>query len=167
MGRKSTPQKRMGKKEQGQFGALLKNVKNFKIFSQQNTLGEVELNKFLINNLLQRSLGVKNKNIPPAKFVGETFRPECFLEGTGQYPLCAIECKKLNDKYAKARWKEGLSQALLYGHYYKAVIYVLFDYSSAAKYAEAFGRGNRVESRFAAQLRKAANVHIVVLRPDS
>jgi hypothetical protein len=87
------------------------------------------------------------------------------VRGTGTYPLCAIECKKLNDQFAKVRWKEGLSQALLYAHYYKSVIYVLFDYTSGAAYAHAFGQGNRVESRFAKQLRETANVYIVVLSP--
>jgi hypothetical protein len=154
MGRRSVPQKRMGKKEAGQFGALLKAVKNFKIFPKQKKLGETKFNAFLINYLLQREIGVENVNIIPAKFVGEVFRPECLLRGSGHYGLCAIECKKLNDQYAKARWKEGLSQALLYAQYYKAVIYVLFDYSSGAEYASAFGRGNRVESRFANELRR-------------
>ena len=166
MGRKSTPQKRMGKREAGQFGALLKSVKDFKIFPQQRTQGETKFNAFLINYLLQCGLGIQNKNITTAKFVGEVFRPECLLRGSGKhYPLCAIECKKLNDQYAKARWKEGLSQALLYAQYYKAVIYVLFDYSSQAAYADAFGRGNRVESRFAKELRETNRVHIVVLKP--
>jgi hypothetical protein len=93
MGRKKTPRKRMGKKERGQFGALLKHVKAFKIFPQQKKLGETKLNTFLINHLLQRNLGVENKNITPAKFVGESFRPECLLRGSGKYRLCAIECK--------------------------------------------------------------------------
>jgi|SRR6185295_17654264 len=155
----------MGKIESGQFGALLKEVKGFKIFPQQKKLGETKLNAFLINHLLQCNLDVENKNIAAAKFVGETFRPECLLRGSGTYPLCAIECKKLNDQFAKPRWKEGLSQSLLYSHYYKAVIYVLFDYSTGARYAAAFGRGNRVESRFAKELRKTSGVYIVVLKP--
>ena len=167
MGRRSTPQRRMGKKEAGQFGVLLKSVKGFKIFPDQKKLGETKFNALLINFLLQSNIGVENRNITPAKFVGEVFRPECLLRGAGHYPLCAIECKKLNDQHAKARWKEGLSQALLYAQYYKAVVYVLFDYSSGAAYAGAFGRGNRVESRFAKELREATRVHIVVLKPGA
>ena len=160
---KRVTQKRMGRKEAGQFGALLREVRRFKIFPNQKNLGETKLNAFLINHLLQRNLSVENKNIACAKFVGETFRPECLLRGKGTYPLCAIECKKLNDKYAKARWKEGLSQSLLYAHYYKAVIYVLFDYTKGAKYAGAFSRANTVESHFSAELRERSNVHIVVI----
>jgi hypothetical protein len=166
MARKKIAQKRLGKVEAGQFGAVLKEIKAFKIFPNQRGLGETKLNAFLINHLLQRNLKIENKNITAAKFVGETFRPECLLRGTGTYPICAIECKKLSDKFAKARWKEGLSQCLLYSHYYKAVIFVLFDYSSGARYAAAFGPGNRVESRFAKELREGSNVHIVVLEPS-
>ncbi len=155
----------MGKLEAGQFGAVLKEIKGFRILPQQKKLGETRLNAFLINYLLQRNLSIENRNITPAKFVGEKFRPECLLRGSGKYPLCAIECKKLNDQFAKARWKEGLSQSLLYSHYYKVVILVLFDYSSGARYSAAFGPGNRVENRFAKELRKGSRVHIVVLKP--
>jgi hypothetical protein len=166
MGRKQIVQKRMGKVEAGQFSAVLKEIRAFKIFPPQKKLGETKLNAFLINHLLQRNLNIENTNITPAKFVGETFRPECLLRGYGKYPICAVECKKLNDQFAKARWKEGLSQSLLYSHYYKAVIFILFDYSSGARYAAAFGPGNRVESRFAKELRTGSNVHIVVLQPE-
>ena len=165
MARKQIAQKRMGRTESGQFGALLKEVKKFKIFPQQKKLGETKLNAFLINYLLQRNLNIENKNIVTAKFVKETFRPECLLRGSGKYPICAIECKKLDDKLAKARWKEGLSQSLLYAQCYKVVIYILFDYSNDARYASAFGPGNRAESRFAKELRRNCNVHIVVLKP--
>lgn len=160
---KRVAQKRMGKVEAGQFGALLREVRRFKIFTSQKGLGETKLNAYLINHMLQRDLSVENKNIVCAKFVGETFRPECLLRGKGKYPICAIECKKLTDQFAKARWKEGLAQSLLYAHYYKAVIYVLFDYTKGARYAEAFSSSKSVESRFATELREAANVHIVVL----
>jgi hypothetical protein len=120
--------------------------KAFKVFQHQKKLGETKLNAFLINHLLQCSLNIEKRNINVARFVGEKFRPECLLRGTGKYPVCAIECKKLNDKFAKARWKEGLSQSLLYSQYYKAVIYVLFDYSTGARYQAAttnddLGRG--------------------------
>jgi len=157
----------MGKKEAGHFSALLKKVKAFKVFRHQKNLGETRLNGYLINYLQQSGISVENKNIISARFVGEVFRPECLLRGSGKYPLCAIECKKLNKRCAKARWKEGLSQTLLYAQYYKAVIYVLFDYSNEAAYAAAFGRGNRVESSFAKKLRETINVYVIVLRPQS
>lgn len=167
MARTRIVQKRLGKIETRQFLALLKALRTFKIFQQQGKLGETKLNALLINYLLQCDLNIENKNIIAAKFVGETFRPECLLRGSGHYPICAIECKKLNDEFAKSRWKEGLSQSLLYSHYYKAVVFVLFDYSSDAKYAAAFGRGNRVESRFAKELREQNGVHIIAIKPRS
>ena len=106
MARKQIVQKRMGKIESGQFGALLKEVRAFKIFPHQKKLGETKLNAFLINYLLIRNLNIENKNISPAKFAKETFRPECLLRGSGKYPICAIECKKLDGRFAKARWKD-------------------------------------------------------------
>jgi hypothetical protein len=165
MSRTSIPQKRLGKHQKGQYGALLKKVKDFKIFRNQKSWGETKLNAFLINYLLQGNIGIENKNIPTANFVGEVFRPECLLRGSSNYPLCAIECKKINDQFGKANWKLGLSQALLYADHYKKVIYVLFDYSTGSKYAKAFGPGNRIESRFANRLRNEANDHIIVLKP--
>jgi hypothetical protein len=162
---KALPQKRLGTKEAKIFKNLLAEVKAFKVFTDQKKLGETRLNALLMHHLRVQAIAMENTNIVPAKFVGETFRPEFMLKGSGKYPICAIECKKLNDQYAKARWKEGLSQSLLYAHYYKAVIYVLFDYSKGSKYAAAFGRGNRVESRFAKELREMANVYIVAIKP--
>lgn len=148
MGRISVPQKRLGKIEAGQLGALIKCVRDFKIFNDQKKLGETALTKYLIHHLKQHDIHFENTKIEAAKFFGETFRPEGLLRGSStKYPLCAIECKKLNDHTAKVRWKEGLSQALLYGQKYKAVLYVLFDYTKGAKYEGAFGRGNRAESR--------------------
>lgn len=167
MARKPIVQKRMGKTEIGMFGALLKEIKMFKIFPKDKKLGETKHNAYLINHLLQCNLHVENQKIIPAKFVGETFRPECLMRGSGKYPICAIECKKLDDQFAKTRWKEGLSQSLLYAQYYKAVVYVLFDYCTGARYAAAFGRGNRAESRFSKKLRESSNVYIVVLKPEN
>jgi len=86
MGRKKTTQKKIGKNEASQFATLLKAVKGFKIYTHQKKLGETKLNAFLINHLRWLNIEVENKNITPAKFVGETFRPECMLRGTGQYP---------------------------------------------------------------------------------
>ena len=168
MGRTSVPQKRLGKKEAGHLGALIKSVRDFKIFNDQKKLGETALTKHLINYLKQRDIHFENTKIDTAKFFGETFRPEGLLRGSSKrYPLCAIECKKLDDKSAKIRWKEGLSQALLYGQKYKAVLYVLFDYTKGAKYESAFGRGNRAESRFARQLRDDANLYIIAVKPTA
>lgn len=165
MARKRTPRKRIGHKEAAALNSLRKHVKAYKIFRQNRTQGETRFNDRLIDHLRQMDDQVENTNIHPASFVGEIFRPECFLRGKGKYPLCAIECKKLTDKFAKARWKEGLSQSLMYMHHYKSVIYVLYDFTSQGSYAKAFGRGNRSESGFAKLIRDSLGVHIVALKP--
>jgi len=166
MGRLSIPQKRLGKREAGQLGGLIKCIKGFRIFKDQRKQGETEITKHLINHLKQHLIHFENRNIETVRFVNETFRPEGILRGSSnKYPLCAIECKKLNDDSAKFRWKEGLSQALLYGQRYKAVLYILFDYTSGATYESAFGRGNRPESRLAKQLREEMNIYIIALKP--
>jgi hypothetical protein len=123
MARQQIVQKRMGKVEAGQFSALLKATKAFKIFPQQRSSGETKLNAFLINHLLQCDLSIENRNITPAKFVGETFRPECLLRGYGRYPICAVECKKLNDKYALERGTESIFAifALLQERHFRSV----------------------------------------------
>ncbi len=166
MGRNPTPRKRLGHLEARELTRLTKIVKSFKIFGRHKSKGETVQNSWLINYLNQNDVLVENVNIHPATFVGETFRPECCLRGTGKYPICAIECKKLTDKYAKARWKEGLSQAMLYKHHYKAVLYVLYDYTKGGVYAKAFGRGNRTENQFAKQLREDFGVEIIAIRPQ-
>jgi len=167
MGRTSISQKRLGKIEAGQLGALIKCVRDFKIFNDQKKLGETALTKHLINHLKQHAIHFENTKIDAAKFFGETYRPEGLLRGSSKrYRLCAIECKKLDDKSAKTRWKEGLSQALLYGQKYKAVLYILFDYTRGAKYESALGRGNRAENRFAKELRET-NLYIIALQPTA
>jgi hypothetical protein len=166
MGRLTIPQKRLGRREAGQLGALIKRVREFRIFTDQRKLGETKITNHLINYLKQHLINFENRNIDTVRFVNETFRPEGLLRGSSnKYPLCAIECKKLDDDNAKSRWKEGLSQALLYGQRYKAVLYILFDYTSGAKYESAFGRGNRPESRLAKQLRNEMNLYVIALKP--
>lgn len=163
---KRTPQKRMGKHEAAKFGALLALAKRFKIFRDQKNLGEVKLNNLFISLARQHGIAVVNKGIHSVTFVGDTFRPECYLPGSGKIPLCAVECKKLNDSSAKPRWKEGLSQSLIYKHSYKAVIYLLYDFTESAKYVTAFGRGNRSESQFTKRLREHHKIHIIAVKPE-
>lgn len=162
MGRLKEKQKRVGKKEDKQIRKLLKKIENYKIFSEMKRDRETKFNARLMDFIRQdpNSLEVTNKNIPPAEFVGETFRPEFYI-GT---KTCAVECKRLTDGSAKAKWKEGLSQALLYSEVYKAVILVLFDYTKNSDYYKRFGRGNSIESRFRKKMRDN-NIHTVLLKP--
>jgi hypothetical protein len=78
--------------------------------------------------------------------------------------LCCVECKRLTENSAKGRWKEGLSQALLYSAVYKAVVLVLFDFTKDSLYFKKLGPGNTVESRFATRLRHDYNIFISAVR---
>ncbi|MBI1935991.1 hypothetical protein HYS31_06130 [Candidatus Woesearchaeota archaeon] len=165
MGRTKEKQKRVGKKEDKQIRKLLKKIDNYKIFVDMKKDRETKFNARLMDHIKQGqdSLEVTNKNIPSAEFVGETFRPEFYL-GKVAHKTCAVECKRLIDKNAKTKWKEGLSQALLYSEVYKAVILVFFDYTKKSNYYEHFGRGNSIESRFRKKMRDN-NIHILLLKP--
>jgi hypothetical protein len=129
---------------------------------------ETEFNKLLFDYARQKPtpLQVRNKDIPSPELVAETFRPEFFLTNSGSKRLCAVECKKLSDHNAKSRWKEGLSQALIYATLYKAVVLLLLDFTKDGVFANCFGRGKTSENRFAARLRKVHAISIVVLAPE-
>lgn len=157
--------KRVGPNEQVTLNAIIKKARNFKIFKQNKNEGETYFNNLLINVIRQGS-DIENKNIHSAKFVGETFRPECYVKGAGSIPLCAFECKKLSEKAAKSRWKDGLSQAILYSHFYKAVILMFYDYTKDSRYAAAFSNKRSIEFQFAESLREAFRIYIVVIKPE-
>ena len=158
--------KRIGPNKQATLNKALKRIRRFKVFKQHKKGNETYFNDLLINHLRQANLPIKNKAIHCAKFVGETFRPECYLKGTGKIPLCAVECKKLTDRAAKARWKAGLSQALLYSHFYKSVVLVFYDYTKDGKYHDAFSAKKSTESRFINELRDAFRIHVIVIRAE-
>lgn len=109
---------RIGKNERNTINNLLKRTRAFRIFKQQKNKSEVYFNDLLINHLKQTKLSVKNRGIHSSNMFGEVFRPECYVDSDGSYPLCAFECKKLTDSSAKSRWKEGLSQSILYSRRY-------------------------------------------------
>ena len=119
-----------------------------------------------MHHLRVANLPIKNQKIHCAKFVGEIFRPECYLRGTGKIPLSAIECKKLTDHAAKSRWKAGLSQALLYSHFYKSVILVFYDYTMDGKYHDAFSAKKSTEGRFINKLRDTFCIYVIVIRAE-
>lgn len=157
-------QKRIGKNEQLKLNRMLKLIRKFKVFTQHKGKGETYFNNLLINHLKQNSLAVRNISIPTANLFGEISRPECFIDGSGKIPLCAVECKKLTEGAAKVRWKEGLSQAILYTHFYKAVVLVFYDYTKKGQYAAKFSSNKSAEATFADSLRKAFRIYVVVLR---
>ncbi len=156
--------KKIGSKEQVVLNKALSIVRKFQIFKQYKQKSETFINHMLIHQLKQK-LNVNDRSIPCAKMVGDQFRPECFIKGSGEIPLCAFECKKLTDAFAKARWKEGLSQALLYSHCYKATVLIFYDYTKNGAYSLAFGSKKSMESRFAESLRKAFRIYVVIIKP--
>ena len=165
MGRKQTPRKRLGHLEQRRVDRILSAVRGFQLTKSDQGQRETTLNCRLILRLQQLDPGIVNRGIAATTFVGETFRPECTLKGTGQYTLLAIECKRLRDSSAKRLFKEGLSQVLLYSGTTKVVLLVLYDFTTGARYAKAFGPGNRLASKMAKQLREQLQIHVVVLTP--
>lgn len=167
MAKRKTKQKRIGANEKKLIGSLVRKFKRYSIYRNMKNKRETEFNKLLFDYARQKPtpLQVRNKNIPSPELVEETFRPEFYLANAGTKFLCAVECKKLSDHNAKSRWKEGLSQALIYATVYKAVVLLLFDFTRQGVYANCFGRGKTAENRFAAKLRKVHKISIVVLAP--
>ena len=155
----------IGKIEQLELNRALAAIRSFKIFLKHRNEGEVYFNDLLINHLLNRDLIARNSKIPTGKHFDEQFRPECYLGQEGRVPLLAVECKKLTDATAKARWKEGLSQSLMYTLSYKAVALVLYDYTKKGTYAERMSDASSEESMFAAALKRKFRVYLIVLRP--
>lgn len=168
MTKRKEKQIRIGKDERKLVDLLATKIKNYRIFPDQAKQREVKFNDRLMNHVRQNpSLRkITNQNIPTASFVKEQFRPEFYLNHKSK-PLCAVECKRLIERSAKARWKEGLSQATLYSLAYKAVILVLLDFTEDSRFYKAFKRKNSVENRFKKKLQMENEIHIVVLKPVS
>jgi hypothetical protein len=156
-------QKRVGKNEQVLLNKALASIHKFNVYKQHKARGETFFNHLLIQHLRQGKVPVKNQSIHPAKLFGERFLPECFLAGSGVLPLFAIECKKLTDTTAKGRWKQGVSQAILYSHCYKAVALVLYDYTKGATYTQALALKRSPEAAFAESLREAFRIYVIAV----
>jgi hypothetical protein len=161
--------KRVGAQERKLVKILIHKIKGYIVFSHMKNQRETTFNRYLMNHLCQKPdpLDVNNRNIPVATLGGARFRPEFYLCNGAARNLCAVECKRLTNNNAKARWKEGISQALLYSTVYKSVVLVFFDFTTSALYAGKFRVGNNAETRFAKRLRDMLNLHIVVIKPDN
>ncbi len=168
MARISQKQKRIGSCERILTNTLIKKIKGYRVFVRMKKQRETAFNDRLMDHLRQnpKPIEVSNRNIPSTYMVNETFRPEFYLSRKDTKHLCAVECKRLTESNAKSRWKEGLSQSLLYSTIYKTVVLVFFDFTKGARYAKHFGPGNKTESRFATHLRKTMNIYIIVLTPQ-
>lgn len=168
MGRQKEKINRLGKDEKKIINNLLKKIKNYKIFNDKSKERETKFNERLFDYLRQDSKlnKITNKKIQSIIFVEETYRPEFCLTYKNR-KLFAIECKRLNDKSAKSKWKEGLSQSLLYSLEYKVVVFLIFDFTKDHKYGKSFGRGNSLESKFSKQMREENGLYIQVLKPNN
>jgi hypothetical protein len=166
MGRQPEKQVRLGKNERKTVTATKTKLKNYVLSATNKKKGEVRLNDYLMDHLKQnpRSVPIQSSSIPSVTFMGETFRPEGFVEQSGKNLLC-LECKKLVDKFAKSRWKEGLSQAIHYRLSYKVVFYVLYDFTAGAKYSQKFGAGRKNETKLAREMREKFNIYIIAIKP--
>jgi len=167
MSRKPEKQKRIGAQEKKQIASLIRKIKRYRIFAAMKNQRETRFNDRLMDYLRQPPdpLDCSNRDIPVAEFIGEQFRPEFYLGRQPERRLCAVECKRLTNKAAKSRWKEGLSQAILYSSVYKYVVLVFLDFTTGSKYAEKFGPGNKPETRFAKKLKDSTSIHILILKP--
>jgi len=166
VGRLREKQVRIGAREKKVVATFVRKIKEYRLSREMRNQRETDFNDRLMDHLRQNPnpLDVSNKNIRAAQFVGEQFRPEFYVKH-GQHYLCCVECKRLTEKAAKGRWKEGLSQALLYSAVYKVVVLVLLDFTKNSRYFRKFGPGNTVESRFAAKLRVDHNIYIAAVKP--
>jgi hypothetical protein len=154
---------RIGAHEKREITQFIQSVKAYRFRWSMKGDGENAMNERLMNVLLQK-FDVINRSIPSTILFGETFRPEFYLR-FNKKPLLAIECKVLNDRYAKGRWKEGLSQAIHYSHLYKSTVFLLYDFTNDGRYCKALGRGNKLPSKLAKRMREDSRIYIIGIKP--
>ena len=116
MPRPKKPRYRLGHKEQRIVRQMATAIRTFRLWTAEADHRETRLNKKLSRHLRRHlpSLDLRNADIAVPDFVGETYRPEFFVPGEGDYPLCCFECKKLPRTQAKKNFMTAVSQALLY-----------------------------------------------------
>lgn len=159
--------KNLGPIEKKHIKKIQDKLFNYKIDKSKTKLGETEINKLIINyidNSLKDVNFVAN-NIPSVDLFDEVFRPEAYLKIKGDNTVC-IECKKLSDKNKpKARFKEGLSQAIIYRSYYKYVFLVLIDFTKGSKYKNKLSRKNKKEYKFIKKLLIDHRINTIIISP--
>lgn len=158
-------QKKIGSVEKNSIDKAIKHLSSYKIFWQDKNKNETFFNHLLYRHLAQIDDRVTNNGIHSVTLVGETFRPEFCIHGNKNYPLFCVECKKLNDKTAKARFKEGLSQALVYSNDYKCVLLVFYDYTKNSNYSACFAFARSSEKKFIDALWKQHRIKVVFVVP--
>ena len=159
-------QKRTGPVEQAAVNTAIRQIAHYKVFEQDKKRKETFFNHLLYRHLLQVEPRVTNQGIHSVTLVGETFRPEFCIRGGGEYPLFCVECKKLTDVTAKARFKEGLSQSIVYSHEYKCVLLVFYDFTEKANYSQSFSVASSAEKKFIDSLWKQHRIKVVFVVPS-
>lgn len=158
-------QKRIGPAENASVEKAIKHLARYKVFWQDRKKNETFFNHLLYRHLAQVDNRVTNNGIRSVTLVGETFRPEFCIIGNKKYPLFCVECKKLSDKTAKARFKEGLSQALVYSNDYKCVLLAFYDFTKGSSYSACFTAARSSEKKFIDDLWKQHRIKVVFIVP--
>jgi len=163
MPRRKKPRYRLGSDERRTVKRMASAIQRFVLWTAEAGYHENRLNRKLARHLSNAipNLQLVSNQIAVTEFAGEEYRPEYFIRGAGEYPLCCFECKKLPRRKSKKNFMTALSQALLYSALYKWVFLVFYDFSPRRIYSAAFGPGNKFESGFARFLRENHNIKII------
>src|SRR6266568_5305554 len=133
MARRKKPRYRLGSDERRLVSCLSAAINRFVLWTAEAGYHENRLNRKLARHLTNSipHLQLANNRIAVTRFVGEEYPPEYFICGTGKYPLCCFECKKIPRRKSKKNFMTALSQALLYSALYKWVFLVLYVFRRA------------------------------------
>lgn len=159
-------QKRIGINEQSSIDAAIKQLSHYKILKRDKGRKETFFNHLLFRHLVQIEPNATNNGIHSVTLVGETFRPEFCIRGNSQHPLFCVECKKLTEATAKARFKEGLSQSLVYSNDYKCVLLVFYDFTKHDHYTKSFTKRGSPERKFLDGLWKQHRIKVIFVVPQ-
>lgn len=161
---KKLKNRRIGPKEKKLFNKFLNKIKKYRIEWSMKNKKETYWNSRLYGILFNTKFDVINRKFPETIFVGEKFRPDIVLN-TKKRKLCAVECKLIREKNAKGKYKEGLSQALLYSQHYKTVILLYYDFTNDSRYYNAFKKQRSTARKLGDILKLKNKIYIIVIKP--
>ncbi len=164
MGRTPESRTRVGEHEEKLLDKIRRRIRSFPLAVGRSAERETVFNAELLGHLRADGIDIENSKIPSITILGETFRPEGYVDEGKARPLCCLECKRMLDHNAKAVWKEGLAQSLLYAIDYKHVYFIIYDFTASGLAEREFGPGNKSASSLARRLREEERIDIVVIR---
>lgn len=159
-------QKRIGPAEMDLVNISIKLILRYRILPQDHARKETFFNHLLFRHVAQTIKQATNKDIHSVGLISETFRPEFFVKGSKRFPLFCVECKKITDATAKSRFKEGLSQALVYSTDYKCVLLVFYDFTKDARFSRQFKGARRAERRLIDTLWEWHKIRVIFVNPN-